>query len=314
VIGAADWIYENKERLNIKVANFSLHGTRLASLVSDPLDEAVERLWLSGIVVVAAAGNYAVDGEESAVPFSPGNDPFVLTVGATDTKGSYTQRDDIAAPWSAWGYTRDGFAKPEVVAPGRYIVAAVSADTTLARERPDRMVEPGYMQLSGTSLAAPVVAGSAANLLAAHPSWTPDQVKGALMLTAEPLPLAKERSVGVGAVRVAAAAQVADPPNPNAALAPFVDTDPTPVFNADRWTSAVEANPAWSSVAWGSVAWGSAAWSSVAWGSVAWGSVAWGSVAWGSVAWGSVAWGSVAWGSDAENDVRQEGGYWTRKN
>jgi serine protease AprX len=314
VIAAADWIYENKERLNIKVANFSLHGTRLSSLVSDPLDKAVERLWLSGIVVVTAAGNYAVDGQESAVPFSPGNDPFVITVGATDTKGSYTQRDDIAAPWSAWGYTRDGFAKPEVVAPGRYIVAAVPADSKLARERPDRIVEPGYMQLSGTSLAAPVVAGSAANLLAAHPNWTPDQVKGALMLTAEPLPLAKERSVGVGAVRVAAAAGVVNPPNPNLALTQYVDTDPTPVFNSGRWTSAVETDPAWSSVAWGSVAWGSAAWSSVAWGSVAWGSVAWGSVAWGSVAWGSVAWGSVAWGGDAKDDVRQEGGYWIRKN
>jgi serine protease AprX len=107
-----------------------------------------------------------VNGEESFVPFAPGNDPFVLTVGATDTRGSFTQRDDVAAPWSAWGYTRDGFAKPELGAPGRYIAAAVSTDTKLARERPERIVEPGYMQLSGTSLAAPVVAGTAANLLA----------------------------------------------------------------------------------------------------------------------------------------------------
>jgi len=61
VIAAADWIYENKERLNIKVANFSLHGTRLSSLVSDPLDKAVERLWLSGIVVVTAAGVRTVE-------------------------------------------------------------------------------------------------------------------------------------------------------------------------------------------------------------------------------------------------------------
>jgi len=313
VIAAADWIYENHERLNIRVANFSLHGTTLASLVSDPLDKAVERLWLSGVVVVAAAGNYATDGDESAVAFAPGNDPFVLTVGATDTKGTFTQRDDVAAPWSAWGYTRDGFAKPEVVAPGRYIAAAVSADAKLAQERPERIVEPGYLQLSGTSLAAPIVAGSAANLLAAHPAWTPDQVKGALMLTAEPLPRARERSVGVGAVNVAAAAAATDPPNANEALAPFVVNDPTPVFNAENWTSAVEADPAWASAAWGSAAWGSAAWGSVAWGSVAWGSVAWGSVAWGSVAWGSVAWGSVAWGSQAQDDVRPEGGYWIRK-
>jgi serine protease AprX len=318
VIDAADWIYANRERLGIKVANFSLHGTTLASIVSDPLDRAVERLWQSGIVVVAAAGNYASDGAESAVAFAPGNDPFVLTVGATDTRGSYTERDDVAAPWSAWGYTRDGFAKPELVAPGRYIAAAVPPDAKLTRDRPDRVVEPGYLQLSGTSFAAPVVAGSAAAMLAEHPNWTPDQVKGALMLTAKPLPQATTRSVGVGTVSAADAAAVADPPNPNVALNDFLVADPaggpTRVFDTSRWTQVVQTDPAWASVAWGSVAWGSAAWSSVAWGSVAWGSVAWGSVAWGSVAWGSVAWGSVAWGSTAKDDVRQGGAYWVHEN
>ena len=327
VIEAADWIYRNRERLNIRVANFSLHGSTLASVASDPLDKAVERLWLSGIVVVTAAGNYATDGEESAVPFAPGNDPFVLTVGATDTGGSFTRRDDVAAPWSAWGYSRDGFAKPELVAPGRYIAAAVSSNAKLARDRPERIVEPGYLQLSGTSLAAPVVAGSAATILEAHPEWSPDQVKGALMLSAEPLPRAKQRSVGVGALDAAGAAAVSDPPNPNLPLNQFLvpdpEGDPTPVFDASAWTQVVATDPAWASVAWGSVAWGSAAWSSVAWGSVAWnsvawgsiayGSVAWGSVAWGSVAWGSVAWGSVAWGSDAQDDIHPGGGYWVRR-
>ncbi len=313
VIAAADWIYENRERLDIKVANFSLHGTTLASLVSDPLDRAVERLWQSGIVVVAAAGNYATDGAESAVPFAPGNDPFVLTVGATDTRGSFTERDDVAAPWSAWGYTRDGFAKPELVAPGRYMAVAVPADATLTRDRPDRIVEPGYLQLSGTSFAAPVVSGSAAELLAEHPTWTPDQVKGALMLTAKPLPQAAPRSVGVGTLSAGDAAAVVDPPNPHSVLNDFLVADPaggpTRVFDATRWTHVVENDAAWGSAAWGSAAWGSAAWGSAAWGSVAWGSAAWGSVAWGSVAWGSVAWGSVAWGSTAKDDVRSGGAY-----
>jgi serine protease AprX len=314
VIAAADFIYAERERLNIKVANFSLHGTTLASLVSDPLDRAVERLWQSGIVVVAAAGNHATDGAESAVPFAPGNDPFVLTVGATDTRGSFTERDDVAAPWSAWGYTRDGFAKPELVAPGRYIAAAVPSDAKLTRERPERVVEPGYLQLSGTSLAAPVVAGSAATMLAEHPNWTPDQVKGALMLTAKPLPQATPRSVGVGTLSAADASAVTDPPNPHAALNEFLVADPaggtTRVFDSSRWTNVVENDAAWGSAAWGSAAWGSAAWGSAAWGSVAWGSAAWGSVAWGSVAWGSVAWGSVAWGSTAKDDVRPGGAYW----
>src|SRR5207237_296335 len=80
---------------------------------------------------------------------------------------------DVTAPWSAYGHTLDGFLKPELGAPGRYIVGAVPPDSTLALERPASIVAPGYMQLSGTSFAAPVVSGAAADLLAAHPTWTP---------------------------------------------------------------------------------------------------------------------------------------------
>ena len=86
---------------------------------NDPLDRAVEELWLNGVVVVTAAGNYAIDGAESGVGFAPANDPFVITVGASDTNGTRVRRrDDFAAPWSAWGSTQDGFRKPELAAPG----------------------------------------------------------------------------------------------------------------------------------------------------------------------------------------------------
>ena len=67
------------------------------------------------MTVVAAAGNYATDGAESGVLHAPGNDPFVITVGASDINGSVDAGDDFAAPWSAWGYTPDGFLKPDVV-------------------------------------------------------------------------------------------------------------------------------------------------------------------------------------------------------
>ena len=62
MIAAADWILANKDQYNIRVANFSLHSSSLASVFYDPLDRAVEQLWFNGVVVVAAAGNYAVDG------------------------------------------------------------------------------------------------------------------------------------------------------------------------------------------------------------------------------------------------------------
>ncbi|HLY93510.1 MAG TPA: S8 family serine peptidase, partial [Gaiellaceae bacterium] len=107
VIAAADWIIQNKAAYNIRVANFSLHASAPASVFWDPLDRAVERLWFSGVVVVAAAGNYGVNGAPSGVLYAPGNDPFVITVGADDNQGAVSMVKAVAAPWSAYGYTYD---------------------------------------------------------------------------------------------------------------------------------------------------------------------------------------------------------------
>jgi serine protease AprX len=311
VITAADWILRNRAAYNIRVANFSLHTTTPSSFMYDPLDKAVERLWFSGVTVVTAAGNYASNGQASGVPFAPGNDPFVITVGAVDTDGSVAGNDDFNAPWSAYGYTLDGFAKPELAAPGRHMVAAVPANSTLALERPTDVVAPGYMQLSGTSFSAPVVAGAATTLLAAHPSWTPDQVKGALMLSARPVPTAAPLSTGVGEVNAAAALLVDNPPNPNVALEHFLVSDPlggdVPVFDAVSWASTASSDPSWASVSWAAnVSWASL----VSWASVSWSSVSWASVSWASV----VSWASsvadVSWASNAESDSSPEGGDW----
>ncbi len=144
VIAAADWILANKTKYGIRVANFSLHSSVANSFMYDPLDKAVERLWFNGVVVVAAAGNYGYPDRPSGVPFAPGNDPFVITVGASDTGKSVATNDDVAAPWSAYGYTLDGFAKPDLAAPGRYIVGPVPVTSTLYSERPEHIVEPGY--------------------------------------------------------------------------------------------------------------------------------------------------------------------------
>ena len=59
-----------------------------SNFTEDPLDQAVEKLWFSGVTVVAAAGNYGSADGPSGVPFAPGNDPFVITVGAIDLEGS----------------------------------------------------------------------------------------------------------------------------------------------------------------------------------------------------------------------------------
>jgi serine protease AprX len=306
VIAAADWIYQNKTTYNIRVANFSLHSTAPASVFWDPLDRAVEKLWFSGVVVVAASGNYAVNGQPSGVLYAPGNDPFIITVGANDPDGSIGTKDDIAAPWSAYGYTLDGFAKPEIAAPGRYMVGPTSPTGTLALTRPGSVVAPGYIQLSGTSFAAPVAAGTAAVLLALHPEWTPDQVKGALMLTAKPTPSAAPLSTGVGEVDASRALKASDPPNPNLALDRFLTPDPnggpTPVFDAASWGSAARTDASWGAASWGAASWGAASWGAASWGAASWGTASWGTASWGTASWGDASWGTASWGDTTVAD------------
>jgi serine protease AprX len=287
VIAACDWILGNKSAYGIRVANFSLHSSAGSSFRFDPLDRAVERLWFNGVVVVAAAGNYAVNGVASRVLYAPANDPFVITVGALDISNSSAIGDDFNAPWSAFGYTLDGFAKPDVGAPGRYMIGAVPAGSTMALERPDRIVAPGYMQMSGTSFAAPVVAGAAAGLLAAHPSWTPDQVKGALMATAYPLYKGTRHSLGKGQVNVDDAAELASPPNPNLALNRFVVRAGAgePAFDAASWSDAVKASASWDAASWSDASWSDASWSDASWSDASWDAASWSDASWSDASW-----------------------------
>jgi serine protease AprX len=317
VIRAADWIYANKDAYKIRVANFSLHSSYANSFMYDPLNKAVEKLWFSGVVVVAAAGNYGVDGLPSGVPFAPGNDPFVITVGADDIDGSVSTMNDIAAPWSAYGYTLDGFAKPDIAAPGRFIVGPVPMSSTLALERPTSLVGTGYMQLSGTSFAAPIIAGAAAQILATHPNWTPDEVKGALMVTAGCVPSAAPLSVGVGVVDVAKAVALTSAPNPNLALNKFVVSasgGSGKVFDAANWASAARADASWASASWASASWASASWSSASWASASWASASWASASWASASWSSTSledasWASLSYADNAEGEQSSEGEY-----
>jgi serine protease AprX len=302
ILKACDFILANKTKYNIKVVNMSLHAVSRASVMFDPLDQAVEKMWLNGIVVVAAAGNYG-NGTPVGVQFAPGNDPFVITVGAADIGTSLGAGDDTAAPWSAYGFTPDGFWKPDIAAPGRYMVGPIPAGSQLTKDKPQNVTDPvnGYMQLSGTSFAAPIVSAAAAMLIAQHPTWTPDQVKGALMVTATPQPKAG-KALGVGEVNIAAARYYRNPnpPNPNAGLNKFVKTalDGSKTFDALSWQAKAKADKAWNAAAWSDVAWSDAAWSSVAWSDAAWADAAWASVAWGTVAWSDAAWSDAAW-SDA---------------
>src|SRR5207248_9177909 len=121
-----------------------------------------------------------------------GNDPYVITVGAMKTMSSPLRGDDLIASYSSKGPSLiDQVVKPDLVAPGNLTTSLLAAgDCTLAREFPANLVassgpgNAGYLRLSGTSMAAPVVSGAAALLLEKEPGLTPDQIKVRLMKTA----------------------------------------------------------------------------------------------------------------------------------
>ncbi|MHB8641260.1 MAG: S8 family peptidase [Gaiellaceae bacterium] len=290
VLSACQWIADNKNQYGIRIANFSLNAGGGSSFMFDPLDKCVENLWFSGVTVVVAAGNYGISSlTPSRVLYSPANDPFVVTVGASDTNGTVTPFDDFAAPWSAWGRTLDGFAKPDLAAPGRVMTGPVPDGSYLITLHPERAMDPGYMWLSGTSMATPVVSGAAAYILTQHPNWTPDQVKGALMSTAAlPLGLLVHGPLGAGVVQAQAAANANGVANPNAGLDQFVTAVPTTgrlAFDAASWQSAASTNASWDSASWDSASWDSASWDSASWSSASWDSASWDSASWDSATW-----------------------------
>jgi subtilisin family serine protease len=159
---------------HVNVVNMSLG--RLAD-GPDPLSEAVENAVSAGIVFAIAAGN---DGAYQTIA-SPGIAPSAITVGATDAS-------DALANFSSKGPARGTYTlKPDLVAPGVGIYS----------------LAPGgkYATMNGTSMASPHVAGAAALILQMHPSWTPLQVKSALMENTKSL-LASPYDVGTGRLDV----------------------------------------------------------------------------------------------------------------
>ncbi len=202
VIAAIQRAIQLKNAYNIRVINLSLGRPIYESYTLDPLCQAVEAAWKAGIVVVTAAGNSGRDNSLGTKGYgtiiAPGNDPYVITVGAMNAKGTTYRWDDQIASYSSKGPTLvDHIVKPDLVAPGNNIVSVLAPNSTLATQYPQTLVpnnyyETGlvtgnssnYLRLSGTSMATPVVSGAAALLIQQNPSITPDQVKARLMKTA----------------------------------------------------------------------------------------------------------------------------------
>ncbi|WP_427885198.1 S8 family peptidase [Kribbella sp. GL6] len=214
ILAGMDWAAND---VKAKIVNLSLGGTDTPEL--DPLEEAVNRLTVqTGTLFVIAAGN---DGPSDGTVGSPGSADAALTV------GNVTKQDALNPTSSRGPRVGDSAVKPDVTAPGTDIVAAKSKDSTIGEPVGDK-----YLRLSGTSMATPHTAGAAAILLQEHPSWTPADLKGALMGSAKVAADQTSFQQGAGRINLTTAIKqsvVAEPGSVSFGLASFPHSDDKPV-------------------------------------------------------------------------------------
>ena len=238
VIAALDYVVANKDRLNVRVVNLSIATGVYESYHTDPLTLAAKAAVDAGIVVVASAGNAgrAPDGRPMYGSITaPGNAPWVLTVGASSHMGTVDRSDDTIAAFSSRGPTAVDFAaKPDIVAPGVGIESLASPESTMyAADSPyllsGTVPTPyvPYLSLSGTSMAAPVVAGTVALMLQANPALTPNAVKAILQYTAQIYPDYDPLTQGAGFLNTLGAVELAR-------YVSLPDTEPYP--DSSEWS------------------------------------------------------------------------------
>lgn len=269
VIAAIDYVVEQRARFNIRVLNLSVAAGVYESYTTDPFTLAAKRAADSGIVVVTSAGNLG-RSESGHVQrggiTAPGNAPWVLTVGATDHRRTIGRGDDTLAPFSSRGPTNiDGAVKPDLVAPGVGIESLAAGGSTIynmnAAARLAGTVETAtlpYLSMTGTSMAAPLVAGTVALMLQANPGLTPNLVKAILQYTAERRPRIELTAQGAGFLNARGAVRLADALSRGTASPPGDDLAPWSrhiIWGNQRVRGGVlaEGASAWrSDVVWGS--------------------------------------------------------------
>ena len=341
IIAAIDWVVQNKTTggLNIRVLNLSF-GTNTTNPYSiDPLCHAVEAAWKKGITVVAATGNagfYMTPGGPGLT--SPARDPYVLAVGASDSMKTLSTADDQVASFSSSGSGGSGGTKnPDLVAPGRSLISlAVPGSFIDQTYGAGGAVTGGYMRGSGTSQATAVMSGAAALVLSQHPTWTNNQVKAVLTLTASRLTAGLQTDAAQGrgrlnltaalAITSAAAGQAVTGSTGTATLesargsAHLVDNGVVLSGERDIFGTAVStttqaskrtAGTAWTGGSYNGQAWTGSSFSGTNWTATTWSGRMWSGRMWSSEVWSGRMWSGRMWSAGTWTGRMWSGGNWT---
>ena len=272
VLAAFDWLLHNRTSMQIKVLNLSFGAPQRSSYHRELLAGVVESAWFAGVTVVAAAGN---DGPNKGTVAMPGADPFVITVGSFADQGTLATNDDRESVFSSRGPTRDGFAKPDLLAPGEHIVSLRVPGTALDREEGKNVPAGPYARLTGTSASTAMVAGAAADILEAHSRYTATQVKGALIASGRHIAGTRTPGLDVDDALSVRPARVNEGLLPSRVLLRLLA----------QHGNVFDPGVAWDGISWEGISWEAVSWEGVAWEAVSWEGVTWDGVTWDSVTW-----------------------------
>jgi serine protease AprX len=313
LISGLQWAVDHESQYGIDVLNISLGYQPTESTVLNPLDQAVEAAWNSGIVVVTSAGNA---GPFNGTILSPGDDPLAITAGALDDMAQGDVSSDEMNDFSSVGPTaQDGWAKPDLVTSGRSVVSLAAPGSAIYNQNPSGRVGPSNFVGSGTSFSAAITSGAAALVLADDPGLSPNQVKARLLATASPGPVGNPFVDGHGALNAYAAA-TAGPMNFNQSdflLLPVVSgltvsllpgLSQVDTWNANLWSGYTPpsgpGNSDWNGTSWNGSAWNGSAsdgsdWVARYWNNSGWNSAQWAGSAWDARYWNNSGWAGSAW-------------------
>jgi serine protease AprX len=226
VIKAIEYVTANRRLLNVQIINLSLGHPIFEPAKTDPLVQAVEKATAAGLIVVTAAGNFGENPSTGLSGYtgisSPGNAPSAITVGAAVTNHSVSRDDDVVAPYSSRGPSwYDGYAKPDVIAPGDQLASDMPRTSVLFNLLPNSRVKvedgDSLLALSGTSMSAAVTSGVVALMIDQHnragyegqQPLTANLVKAILEFSAIPVANADYLTQGAGEINAAGAIALA---------------------------------------------------------------------------------------------------------
>lgn len=341
VMAGIQWAVAHKAEHNIRVLNLSLGTDASQDYRTSPMNYAVERAWQAGIAVVVSAGN---SGPNSATIMKPGDDPFVITVGASNDQGTDGVNDDVVAAFSSRGPTRaNGFAKPDLVSPGVHTVSLASPGSNIDDNYGDHArFDNGYFRGTGTSMSTATVSGVIALLLSDNPNLTPDQVKARLVDNAKPMNNAAPNSVGAGLVDAEKAWKSLSLRSANVGIMPSnglgsialdrgtLGTDievVTPAgavllageFKAQTNPSEVSvSNPGglvpWVGTQWRTEGWDGTQWRAEDWAGTQWRGTQWRATVWDGTQWRGTQWRNEDWEGTQWRDEDWDGTQWRATN